>query len=97
MHASTLRSFITFMPALGDHDKREELAALTAVPVEILVGDTDQLTPERHARHMADALPHAALHVVERTGHMLPQERPQLVTQAIGRLLAAAVQERAAA
>ena len=97
MHASTIRSFIEFMPALGDHDKREELAALRDVPVEIFVGDTDKLTPSKHSRQLADALPHAALHVVERTGHMLPQERPELVTEAIGRLLTAAARDRAAA
>ncbi len=97
MHASTVRSFISFMPALGDHDKREELTALSGVPVEILVGDGDQLTPKRHSRQMAEALPDAALHVVERTGHMLPQERPQLVTEAIDRLLTAAARDRAAA
>jgi pimeloyl-ACP methyl ester carboxylesterase len=90
MHASTVRSFIAFMPALDDHDKREELTALTRVPVEILVGDSDQLTPKRHSRQLADALPDAALHVAERTGHMLPQERPRLVTDAIERLLDAA-------
>ena len=78
------------LPALDDHDKREELTALTRVPVEILVGDSDQLTPERHSRRLADALPAAALRVAERTGHMLPQERPRLVTDAIERLLDAA-------
>jgi pimeloyl-ACP methyl ester carboxylesterase len=97
MHASTIRSFIEFMPALGDHDKREELAALTAVPVEIFVGDTDKLTPNKHSRQLAEALPHAELHVVERTGHMLPQERPELVTEALGRLLTAAARDRVAA
>jgi pimeloyl-ACP methyl ester carboxylesterase len=97
MHASTLRSFIAFMPALDSHDKREELAALSRVPVEILVGDSDQLTPKRHSEHLAEALPEAELHVVERTGHMLPQERAQLVTDAIERLVAAASGERAAA
>ena len=97
MHASTVRSFIAFMPALGDHDKREELAALTSVPVEILVGDSDKLTPKRHSRQLAEALPDADLHVVERTGHMLTQERPQLVADAIERLLAAATADRAAA
>jgi pimeloyl-ACP methyl ester carboxylesterase len=97
MHASTVRSFIAFMPALDDHDKREELSALTRVPVEIFVGDSDQLTPKRHSRQLADALPDAALHVVERTGHMLTQERPQQVTDAIGRLLDAATTGRSAA
>jgi pimeloyl-ACP methyl ester carboxylesterase len=94
MHASTVRAFTVFLPALGEHDKREELAALTRVPVEILVGDSDKLTPKRHSRQMADALPDAALHVVDRTGHMLTQERPQLVTDAIERLLAAATADR---
>jgi pimeloyl-ACP methyl ester carboxylesterase len=97
MHASTVRSFIAFMPALGDHDKREELSALAGVPVAIFVGDSDQLTPQRHSRHLAEALPEAQLHVVERTGHMLPQERPQLVVEAIERLLAAATDDQAAA
>ena len=41
--------------------------------------------------------PTPTLHVVERTGHMLPQERPQLVADAIERLLAAATADRAAA
>jgi pimeloyl-ACP methyl ester carboxylesterase len=97
MHASTIRSFIEFMPALEEHDKREELASLARVPVEILVGDDDKLTPHRLSHQMAEALPDADLHVVERTGHMLIQERPQLVTDAIERLVASAVGDRAAA
>jgi pimeloyl-ACP methyl ester carboxylesterase len=97
MHASTVRAFAAFYPALGGHDKREELHALRRVPVEILVGDSDKLTPKRHSRQLAGALPDAALHVVERTGHMLPQERPRLVSDAIERLLAAATADRATA
>jgi pimeloyl-ACP methyl ester carboxylesterase len=90
MHASTVRAFTDFLPALGDHDKATELAALSRVPVEILVGDTDKLTPRRHSARLAEALPEAQLQVVPRTGHMLPQERPQLVTDAVGRLVASA-------
>jgi len=97
MHASTIRSFIEFMPALEGHDKRKELASLGRVPVEILVGDQDKLTPLRLSHEMAEALPDAVLHVAERTGHMLLQERPQLVTEAIGRLLTQATTERTAA
>jgi pimeloyl-ACP methyl ester carboxylesterase len=97
MHASTVKAFTVFLPALGEHDKRTELAALTDVPVEILVGDSDKLTPQRHSRQMAEVLPDAVLHVAERTGHMLTQERPRLVTDAIERLLAAATADRAAA
>ena len=87
MHASTVRAFAAFYPALGEHDKRQELEALTGVPVEILVGDSDKLTPKRHSRRLAESLPHAALHVAPRTGHMLTQERPHLVAAAVRRLL----------
>ena len=97
MHASTVRAFAAFYPALGDHDKREELKALSNLPVEILVGESDKLTPKRHSRQLAEALPHATLQVVERTGHMLIQERPQLVVDALDRLLTAATSERTAA
>lgn len=97
MHASTVRSFAAFYPALGQHDKRTELKALTGVPVEVLVGDSDKLTPERHSRQLAEALPDAALHVADRTGHMLIQERPELVADAIERLLTAATAGRHAA
>jgi pimeloyl-ACP methyl ester carboxylesterase len=97
MHASTVRAFAAFYPALGEHDKRAELEALASVPVEILVGDSDKLTPQRHSRQMAEALPDADLQVVERTGHMMTQERPRLVADAIERLLAAATADRAAA
>jgi pimeloyl-ACP methyl ester carboxylesterase len=76
--------------ALGDHDKRSELAALARIPVEILVGSSDRLTPVPHSRKLAEALPEAVLHVEPRTGHMLLQERPQLVVDALGRLLAVA-------
>ena len=97
MHASTVRSFAAFYPALGEHDKRTELEALTGVRVEVLVGDSDKLTPQRHSRQLAEALPDAALHVADRTGHMLIQERPQLVADAIQRLLHAATAGRHAA
>lgn len=85
-----MRAFAAFAPAFGVHDKLTELKALEGVPVEILVGSSDKLTPKRHSQDMAEALPHAALHVVDRTGHMLPSERPQQVVDALERLLDAA-------
>ncbi|MGY1773379.1 alpha/beta fold hydrolase [Blastococcus sp. SYSU D00813] len=96
MHASTVRAFAVFYPALGDHDKRTELAALSRVPVEVLVGDGDKLTPVRHSRQLAEALPDAVLHVAPRTGHMLLQERTGLVVDALDRLLAGALDRVAA-
>ena len=97
MHATTVRAFAAFYPALGEHDKHEDIPALGRIPVEILVGEQDKLTPARHSRQLAEVLPDAALHVVPRTGHMLPQERPRLVAEAIERLLVQATEQEAAA
>ncbi|PWW24743.1 pimeloyl-ACP methyl ester carboxylesterase [Geodermatophilus normandii] len=97
VHASTVRAFTAFLPALGRHEKRTELAALTRVLVEVLVGESDRLTPVRHSRQLAEVLPDAHLQVVPRTGHMLPVERPALVTASIARLLTEAAASRAAA
>ena len=97
MHASTVRAFTAFLPALGDHDKRTELAALSRVPVEILVGEQDKLTPVPHSHRLTEALPDAQLQIAPRTGHMLTQERPRLIADALGRLLDEATGSRAAA
>jgi pimeloyl-ACP methyl ester carboxylesterase len=87
MAGSSVRSFVAFYPALGAHDKAAALAELGTVPVEILVGDTDKLTPVKHSGRLAAAIPTANLQIVPGCGHMLPQERPDLVTDAIRRLL----------
>jgi len=87
MAGSSVRSFVAFYPALGEHDKAAALAELGTVPVEILVGDTDKLTPVKHSGRLAAAIPTAHLQIVPGCGHMLPQERPDLVTAALRRLL----------
>ncbi|SDO79000.1 Pimeloyl-ACP methyl ester carboxylesterase [Klenkia soli] len=87
MAGSSVRSFVAFYPALGAHDKAQALAELGTVPVEILVGDADKLTPVKHSGRLAEAIPTAHLQIVPGCGHMLPQERPDLVAAAIRRLL----------
>ena len=87
MAGSSVRSFAAFHPALGAHDKAQALTELGTVPVEILVGDTDRLTPVQHSGRLAQAIPTAHLQIVPGCSHMLPQERPDLVTAAIRRLL----------
>jgi pimeloyl-ACP methyl ester carboxylesterase len=87
MAGSSVRAFVAFYPALGAHDKAAALAELGTVPVEVLVGDSDKLTPVKHSGKLAEAIPTAHLQIVPGCGHMLPQERPDLVTDAIRRLL----------
>ncbi|MBP6903488.1 MAG: alpha/beta fold hydrolase [Burkholderiaceae bacterium] len=62
----------------------DELARVAALglPVQVLAGDRDGLTPADGARRLADALPGAELQVLERTGHQILLERPEAVVAA---------------
>lgn len=53
------------------------------VPVHILAGDEDGLTPAAGAQALAGALPRATLQVLPRTGHQILLERPQPVIDAV--------------
>ncbi|MFE4049093.1 alpha/beta fold hydrolase [Streptomyces sp. YIM B13518] len=72
-------------------DLDHEIAELR-VPVEIVVGGADRLTPPVHARSIAAALPNC-LGVTELpgVGHMTPVEAPDLVTGRIRALAAARI------
>ncbi|NUP50031.1 MAG: alpha/beta fold hydrolase [Catenulispora sp.] len=85
-----------FFPALMTHEKRTALKALGRAEVEVLAASRDKLTPVGHARRLADAIPGARLTVVPGTGHMLPMERPQAVTERLTRLVASAAARTAA-
>ena len=57
------------------------MAAL-GLPLAVLAGDRDGLTPAEGARRLAEALPGATLQVLERTGHQILLERPEAVVAA---------------
>ncbi|MGY4535522.1 pimeloyl-ACP methyl ester carboxylesterase [Pseudomonas sp. TE3786] len=63
----------------------EELAHIT-VPVHILAGEGDRLTPPEGARALQQKIPEAQLTVLERTAHQLMLERPDLVIEHLLRL-----------
>lgn len=69
-----------FYDTFMSHDKLSALDVLRGIPVLVLVGSQDLVTPPDHSRAIADALPDAHLVVVEGAGHMVALERPALVT-----------------
>ncbi|MGH3713237.1 MAG: alpha/beta fold hydrolase [Micromonosporaceae bacterium] len=71
-HPGVVEGFFTELMA---HDRYAALVGLAAVPVRILAGGRDRLTPPVHSRRLADALPHARLAVFPGVGHMIPLER----------------------
>ncbi len=65
---------------------REDLAGL-ALPVTILAGASDQLTPPQGAKVLAEHLPRASLEVLEGCGHQIMLEKPEATTHALLGLL----------
>jgi pimeloyl-ACP methyl ester carboxylesterase len=88
LFATPMSTVCGFFPALAEHDKAGTLAALAAVPVHIVVGELDRLTPLAHSRALAAELPNATLHVERDCGHMVLTERPESVTTRLRELCA---------
>jgi len=57
------------------------------LPITILAGDADRLTPADGARQLAAALPHGDFHLVERCGHQIMLEQPAIVLQHLNALI----------
>lgn len=71
-----------FLTAMGTMDLTEDIGAID-LPVTVVVGSRDQLTPADGARRMAELIPGARLQVVPDAGHMLTYEVPDLLAELI--------------
>ncbi|MFC7468595.1 alpha/beta fold hydrolase [Actinomadura keratinilytica] len=76
-----------FYPAFTEHDKAEALPLLAGVPVLVLAGDRDLITPSAHSEVIAAALPDAELVLVPDAGHLVMLEHPEAVTDRLADLL----------
>jgi pimeloyl-ACP methyl ester carboxylesterase len=63
-------------------DSRPGLGAIK-VPVLVLVGAQDALTPLAKSQEIADAIPGAKLVVIEESGHCTTMEQPEAVNRAL--------------
>ncbi|MGW5616082.1 alpha/beta fold hydrolase [Streptomyces sp. NPDC003877] len=76
-----------FYPAFNDHDKTEALAYFADLPVLVLAGVQDLVTPSEHSEAIADLLPDAELVLVPDAGHLVMLEHPEVVTDRLADLL----------
>ncbi len=73
-------AFLAQQQAIQDRpDSRPDLAKVTCATL-VVCGRLDALTPLARAEEIADAVPGAALVVIENCGHMATMERPEAVT-----------------
>ncbi len=70
-----------FYDTLSRHDKLAALEVLQSVPVLVLAGEQDKVTPVGHVRAIAEALPSAELVIVPGAGHMVHLEAEGMVTR----------------
>ncbi|MET8678798.1 alpha/beta hydrolase [Streptomyces sp. NPDC004647] len=77
-----------FYPAFQEHDKAEALAAFQNLPVLVLAGEEDLVTPSSHSEAIAELLPGAELVLVPDAGHLVMLEHPETVTDRLSELLA---------
>jgi pimeloyl-ACP methyl ester carboxylesterase len=76
-----------FYPAFTEHDKTEALAYFTELPVLVLAGVGDMVTPSEHSEAIADLLPDAELVLVPDAGHLVMLEHPEVVIDRLADLL----------
>ncbi|RKN08091.1 alpha/beta fold hydrolase [Streptomyces radicis] len=84
-----------FYPAFGWHDKEQALSVFNGLaadlPVLVLGGERDEVTPASHSEHIAAMLPRAELVVLPDAGHLLLLERPREANEQLARLLARSI------
>ncbi|MDP9426501.1 MAG: alpha/beta hydrolase [Actinomycetota bacterium] len=67
---------------IGRPDSRGDLRGI-ACPTLVLCGRDDPLTPLPLHEELADGIPGARLHIVDRCGHLSALERPEEITRAM--------------
>jgi len=63
-------------------DIRDKLPEIKT-PTLVISGSRDMMTPEKYGRYMAERLPNADFALIDGGGHMLMQEQPRLLINAI--------------
>ena len=71
---------------LDEHDAEDVLTKIT-VPVTIVTGDRDLMTPPSTAEHMHRSIKGSRLVVIEGGTHYTPVEYPAVISDELGRLL----------
>ncbi|MEH3141760.1 MAG: alpha/beta hydrolase [Mycobacterium kyogaense] len=87
MHDTAIATLVEFLHALEVHDETAGLATLRKVPTLIACGDRDLLTPAESSREMAEVLPKSELVIVGGAGHLVQLEQPEIIDEALVRLV----------
>lgn len=87
IHETTVDTLVEFLHALEVHDETAALPVLAKIPTLIACGDRDLLTPHKHSEEMAAALLNCELVILPGVGHMAMLEQPDVIDDALVRLV----------
>ncbi|QZT63478.1 alpha/beta hydrolase [Mycolicibacterium austroafricanum] len=87
MHDTSVATLVEFLHALEVHDETAALKTLNKVETLVACGDRDLLTPVEYSREMADALAKSELVIAGGAGHLVQLERPEVINDALVRLV----------
>ena len=87
MHGTSITTLVEFLHALEVHDESAGLPVLAAVPTLVACGGRDLLTPVEYSKTMAAQLPLSELVTVGGAGHLVQLEEPEVIDDALVRLV----------
>jgi pimeloyl-ACP methyl ester carboxylesterase len=76
-----------FVPGVLAHDQSSALPALVGIPVSVICGDADRITPPSQSAFIAAALPDAEFVLVDTAGHLAMMEAPEETNDALRQLI----------
>ncbi len=69
------------LKACNAYKNGEAAAAKIAVPVQVLIAEKDRMAPRKATMQLVEHLNNPVVHVIANSGHMIPQEAPNLCRQ----------------
>ncbi|BBH66060.1 alpha/beta hydrolase [Actinoplanes sp. OR16] len=80
---TSVETLTKYLHTLYTHNRFPALSALRGVPVLVVVGDRDYLTPVTHSEEILKHLPQAELLKIENSGHVVMLEKADQVNEAL--------------
>jgi pimeloyl-ACP methyl ester carboxylesterase len=83
VEATSVESVVAALEGMARRVDRTDLLASIDVPVLVVVGEDDGLTPPEVGEHMAELIPQSTMAVIPGAGHLPPIETPEAVNEAL--------------
>lgn len=81
MRRNVPNALATDLKACDAYKNGKAAAAKIAVPVQVLIADQDRMAPRKATMQLVEHLNNPEVNIIAKSGHMIPQEAPNLCRQ----------------